>query len=221
MAPALTRVRELQATELGPVLDTAFPRGRDREESPLANLFADAIRENGAGTDAAIGQASGPGGLRVDLPAGRVTFGALYDTFPFDNLVVRRTLTGTQLRQLLTAQLRRPRWGGRTLGVSGLHVQLECRDGAYEVQVERDTGQSIGDEDVLVVAMSDYLAARSDSMVPAAATPHAHEPQVQMMDVVTQWLRARGGRLTAGQFADPARPRWSRTAQAAAGCPAG
>ena len=137
MAPALARVRDLQATPLGPVLETPLPRGSGTEESALANLFADAIREVAPGTDAAIGHASGPGGLRTDLPAGPATLGALYETFPFDNLVVRRTLTGAELRQVLTTQLRRPRWGGRAFGVSGLHVRLECRGGAFDVEVER------------------------------------------------------------------------------------
>ncbi len=218
MAPALARVRALQATPLGAVLETSLTRGSGTEESALANLFADAFREATPGTDAAIGYAGGPGGLRTDLPAGPATLGALYDTFPFDNLVVRRTLTGTELRQLLTAQLRRPRWGGRTLGVSGLHVRLDCRDGAYDVEVARATGRPIRDEDVLVVAMSDYLATRAATIAPAAGTPHAGEPEVQMVDVVAGWLRARGGRLRAVQFTDPSRPRWTRTPQAAAGC---
>jgi 2',3'-cyclic-nucleotide 2'-phosphodiesterase (5'-nucleotidase family) len=141
-----------------------------------------------------------------------------YDTFPFDNLVVRRTLTGAQLRQLLTAQLRRPRWGGRTLGVSGLQVRLECRGGAYEVDVARATGRPIRDEDALVVAMSDYLATRAAPIAPDASAPHAGEPEAQMTDVVARWFRARGGRLVAIQFSDPSQPRWTRTPQAAAGC---
>jgi len=41
-----------------------------------------------------------------------------------------------------------------------------------------------------------------------------------MIDAVGQWLRAHGGRPTAAQFSDPSRPRWTRTPQAAAGCPA-
>ena len=80
MAPGLARVRNLQATRLGPLLETPLTRGSGTEESALANLFADAIRDIVPGTDAAIGQASGPGGLRVDLPPGPVTLGALYDT---------------------------------------------------------------------------------------------------------------------------------------------
>ena len=184
MAPALARVRDLQATPLGAVLETPLPRGSGTEESALANLFADAIREVAPGTDAAIGHASGPGGLRTDLPAGPATLGALYETFPFDNLVVRRTLTGAELRQVLTTQLRRPRWGGRAFGVSGLHVRLECRGGAFDVEVERANGRAMRDEDVLVVAMSDYLAASATSIAPAAGAPHAGEPDVQMIDAV-------------------------------------
>ena len=218
MKPALARVKALQATPLGAVLDTSLTRGSGTEESALANMFADAFREAAPGTDAAIGYAGGPGGLRTDLPAGPVTLGALYDTFPFDNLVVRRTLTGAQLRQLLTAQLRRPRWGGRTLGVSGLHVRLECRAGAYDVDVARATGRPIRDEDVLVVAMSDYLATRAAAIAPDGGAPHAGEPEAQMTDVVAGWFRARGGRLNAIQFSDPSQPRWTRTPQAAAGC---
>jgi 5'-nucleotidase len=219
MASGLVRIRELQATRLGPLLETPITRGSGTEESALANLFADAIRDVAPGADAAIGQASGPGGLRTDLPAGPATLGALYDTFPFDNLVVQRTLTGAELRQVLTAQLRRSRWGGRAFGVSGLHVQLGCHGGGYDVQVERANGRPIHDEDVLVVAMSDVLATRAvASIAPRLDVSHAGEPPVQMVDAVADWLRARGGRLSASQFADPSRPRWTRTPQASAGC---
>ena len=221
MAPGLARVRELQSTRLGPVLETTLPRGSGTEESALANLFADAIRELSPAADVAIGQASGPGGLRTDLPAGPATLGALYDTFPFDNLVVRRTLTGAELRQVLTAQIRRPRWGGRAFGVSGLHVRLACSGGSYDVTVERADGRPIRDQDVLIVAMSDFLATRTvNSIAPESDSSHAGEAPVQMVDAVADWLRARGGRLSARQFADPSRPRWTRTPQAAAGCPA-
>jgi 5'-nucleotidase len=218
MAPALAHVRALQKTRLGPTLTTPLGRGTGTEESALANLFADAMRDAAPGTDAAIGQASGPGGLRTDLPAGPATLGALYETFPFDNLVVRRTLTGAQLREVLTAQLRRPRWGGRAFGISGLHARLGCSANAYVVDVERTSGEPVRDDEVLVVAMSDFLAARAPAIAPTSAAPHATEPPVQMLDAVAGWLRARGGTLTTEHFVDPDRPRWSRTPGAVAGC---
>ncbi len=220
MAPALARVTALRATPLGVVFDASVPRGVGADESPLGNLFADALRDLAPGTDAAISYASGPGGLRADLAAGPVTLGAVYDVYPFDNLVVRRTLTGAQLRQLLTAQFRRARFGGRALGVSGLSLRVDCRDGGYLVDTARASGEAIADDDTLVVAMSDFLAARATSVAPDAAAPHAGEPPVQMRDVVMRWLRARSGRLAASRFGDPAQPRWTPAATPTETCAA-
>ena len=220
MAPALAAVRARQATRLGAELDEPLIRGQGLDESALANLFADAMRDAMPGTDAAIGQASGPGGLRRDLPAGPASLGPLYATFPFDNLVVRRTVNGAELRQLLAAILRRPRWGGRALGVSGLRVQVGCSGDGYQVGVTRATGAAIADDERLVVAMSDFMATRAVALTPHTAGPHVGEPAVQLVDAVAAWLSRRGGRITAAQFADPARPRWARGADASAGCAA-
>ena len=88
MAPALERVRALR--------DAARRRARCADtahggvDSPLGNLFADAQRER-TGADVAISN-NLRGGLRADLPSGQLTFGRLYDVFPFDNRVARVAL---------------------------------------------------------------------------------------------------------------------------------
>ena len=86
------------------------------------------------------------------------------------------------------------------------------------MDVARATGIPIRDDDVLVVAMSDYLATRAAAIAPDAGPPHAGEPEAQMTDVVARWFRSHGGRLRAIQFSDPSQPRWTRTPEAAAGC---
>ena len=73
MAPALSRVRAMQATPLRAVLDTPMRREAGLE-SPLGNLFADALLESSAGADLAVTN-NRIGGLRADLPAGPLTFG--------------------------------------------------------------------------------------------------------------------------------------------------
>ncbi len=202
MAPALARVQALRATPLGAVLSAPVARGAGEEESPLGNLFADAFRARLPATDVGLSYASGPGGLRADLAAGPATLGGLYDAYPFDNRVVRRTLTGRQLRQLLAGQLRRTRFGGgRALGVSGILVRLGCHEGAYQVEASRESGAPVGDDEPLVVAMSDFLAARTNAVAPAAAAAHAAEPPAQMRDVVAGWLR-QAGHVEATQFSD-------------------
>lgn len=68
-----------------------------REESPLGNLVADAIRD-AVGADVAVTNA---GGIRTDLQQGPLTYEALYRALPFDNYVSTLELTGSQLKRFL------------------------------------------------------------------------------------------------------------------------
>src|SRR6185503_21285494 len=63
--PELERVRALRAEPLGAAADG--PIGRAAPESPLAGLFADALRSAVPGADAALSYGPGRGGLRADL----------------------------------------------------------------------------------------------------------------------------------------------------------
>ena len=224
MAPALQWVADVRARPLGVSLDGEVPRGAGDDESPLGNLFADAMRDAVPGTDAALGYAAGPGGLRVGLPVGPITQGAVYDAFPFDNRVVRLTVTGAELDEMLTSQLQRPRFRGRSLGVSGLQVAVDCVNERLEVEVRRSTGEPLRATDRLVVATTDFMAARlaSAGRDPEAGrsrvAPGTHSEAPLVREVASRWMAAQGGTLKAGRFADSARPRWLRTARAATGC---
>ena len=205
MALALARVRRLQATPLGVTLDTAISRAGDLE-SALGNLFADAIRESVPGTDVAINNNS-RGGLRTDLPAGPLMFGRLYDVFSFDNRLARLTISGRDLRRLFADEIRRGRRGA--LGISGIHVRARCGDVGLQVEIVRQSGRAVTDDDRLTVVTMDSLAggpvfgpiARFARAEVALAAPVVRE-------VVEDWLRRRTEPLRADQFLDPERPRW-------------
>ncbi|MEZ5292857.1 MAG: 5'-nucleotidase C-terminal domain-containing protein [Vicinamibacterales bacterium] len=207
MAPALARVAALRATTFGPVFDGPIERGAPEAESPLGNLFADAMRRATAGADAAITYGTGPGGLRLGLPGGPATLGGLYDAFPFDNRVVRRQLTGRDVRQVVANHLRRPRWWARTLGLSGLRVRVACTAGTPAVDVTRDTGASIGDDDRLTVVISDFIAGR-DAVRQALADDATLDTTPLVRDLVTRWMRTRPGPVEASEFLDRTEPRW-------------
>lgn len=93
---------------------------RYNEESDVGNLFADILRET---MDAQIGLIN-PGALRRDLPQGQIRRVDLLDVFPFKDHVVRLTLTGNQLRELLEQSLTLERG---MLQVSGLTVVYDLR----------------------------------------------------------------------------------------------
>jgi 2',3'-cyclic-nucleotide 2'-phosphodiesterase len=89
-------------------------------ESALGNLIADAQRWK-MDTDFAF---MNPGGIRDDIYDGEVTWGELYTVQPFNNDLVKMTLTGEQIRNLLNQQ-----WANlnkiRMLQISGLKYTLK------------------------------------------------------------------------------------------------
>jgi 5'-nucleotidase len=200
LAPELMRVRALRAEPLGAVADGAI--GRAAPESPLAALFADALRAAVPGADGALSYGPGRGGLRADLSEGAVTFGAAYDTFPFDNRVLRVTLSGGQLARVLADQLPQLVDGRRGLfGISGIRATVACDGTEPRVHVTRDTGAAIASDEPLVLAVASYSAGRSAwATVEHEAAVTAVELPVLVRDAVAAWLLDRG-RLSASDYA--------------------
>ena len=113
----------------------------------MGNLFADALREAVPGADVAVIN-NAARGLWADLPVGPITFGQLYDVFPFDNRVARITVTGAELGRWLAAEIRQGRRGA--LGISGVAVRASCLADGIHVDLLRTAGRPIHDEDRLL-----------------------------------------------------------------------
>ena len=130
-------------------------------ESALGDLIADAQRA-AAGTDFAF---MNGGGMRGDLEAGPITFGALYAVQPFGNTVLRLTLTGEQILRLLEQQ-----WSGpyarapRLLATSGLGYRYDLRRPAGErvVSAVDAAGRPLEPGRRYRVAANDFLVAGGD-----------------------------------------------------------
>jgi hypothetical protein len=206
MAPALQRVRDLQATPIGVFLGAPIGRSGDME-SPLGNLFADALREAIAGADVAINNNS-RGGLRTDIPDGELTFGRLYDVFPFDNRLVRLTLTGAELRRVFADEIRRKRRGA--LGISGVIVKARCSADGLDVELFHATGRSNRSRRTGGRRGNGLARFRTDSSRPVSPPAGFSVPEDApiVREVVEDWLRQHGGRLDPEQFVDPDHPRW-------------
>jgi len=208
LEPELDRVRALRAEQLGAFAEG--PIGRAAPESALGHLFADALRSAVPGADAALSYGPGRGGLRADLPSGELTFGAAYDTFPFDNRVQRVTVTGAQLQRVLADQLPQLVDGRRGLfGISGIRAAVACDGAEPHVAVTRDTGERIAPDERLTLAVASYSAGR------AAWAAVENEPAVTttelpllVRDAVAAWLWQHG-RIRAADFAG----RWQLPAE--------
>jgi len=215
MAPELARVRALQATPLGVAADGPIRRVLD-DESPLGNLFADAMRAELTDGDVALTMASVPGGLRADLPGGPLTFGKLYDAFPFDNQIVKLRLSGAELYDVVSQEIRRGRRGA--LGISGVRVRAACSAAGLRVDILRDSGTRIAPEDSLVVVTTEMLAsgAAFAQLGPLGGFSSSYTAPV-VREVVSNWVKRHAAPLSEREFGDPVAPRW-KSPDPSAGC---
>lgn len=212
--PELERVRTMRAQPLGVVADTPLARSSG-PESAIGNLYADALRAAVPDADVALSYGPGRGGLRTDVAAGPVSFGAVYDVFPFDNRITRVELTGAQLTRVLAEQLPQLADGRRgLLAISGLRATITCDDNGPNVALAYDSGAAVAAAEKLVVAAASFSAGRAAW----AALEHElavapRELPLLVRDAAMAWLLARGGRVSAADFVDSAHPRWRVPAQ--------
>jgi 5'-nucleotidase len=205
IAPAVKATEGLKKTPLGVILPAPIRRA-GFPDSPLGNLFTDAYRAGAPGADVSINNTSG--GLRADLPAGPLTYGAVFEVMPFDNRLVTFRLTGAELRTVLATQISR---GTALVGVSGLQVRVTCERGAVNVGMVRPNGAPVTDTERLLVATTDFLATGGDAIFAPVTPPNGFtlEQDIDLVrDVVVESLKKRGGTLRENQLVDAAAPRW-------------
>ncbi len=152
VAPLVNRLISVAAA---PITRTQNEAG----ESALGNLIADSQRA-AMGTDLGF---MNPGGIRADLDAGEVTWGDLFTVQPFGNSLVRMTLTGEEVKDLLEQQftgLTSP----RVLSVSGLAFtwSASAPDGSKVVEISVN-GAPIDPAASYTVTANSFIAAGGDN----------------------------------------------------------
>ncbi len=191
--------------KLGVYLESAFeiPPG---PESALGNLMTDALLES---IDADVAIHNVMGGIRNGLPEGDLTFGAVYEMFPFDNRIVLLDLTGKQLREIIAVQAHR---GRRRASFSGMRVIVGCADNGMDVVMERMNETVIRDDDRLRVIANDYLALGGDDILTPVMPEGGFDIDDGMprtRDVLLRWFRSRTDALDPGDFFIKGRPKWN------------
>ena len=127
-------------------------------ESPLMNFAADALRltaqqHSDTPIDIAI---TNKGGLRSTLAQGTITFGDIYNVFPFENTLALLTLNGSELLQLFAeiAKVKGEAISGARLTISATGELLTATVGGKPVVAEREYR----------IATSDYLSQGNDKL---------------------------------------------------------
>ncbi|SEN63447.1 5'-nucleotidase [Mesobacillus persicus] len=129
----------------------------DNGESVMGNLVADAQRQ-AMKTDIAL---MNPGGIRADIDEGDITWGEVYTVQPFNNDLVKMTMTGQQIRDVLNQQ-----WGTNTtmLQISGFTYTWDGRQpsGQRIVSIQLPDGSEMDSNQTYTVTANSFLAGGGD-----------------------------------------------------------
>ena len=175
------------------------PQGGKGEDSPMAGLMADALREAG-GAD--IGFAN-RGGVRRSMSKGPVTMGAIVEVVPFGNTLVTMDLTGKQIRALLERSVGGewvpgPRGltpGKRSAGMvqpAGAVVTFDSRkpEGQRVLEV-RVGGRSLDEGKLYRVACTNYVASGGDGLVELTQGANRKLSALRDRDMLVKYLAKR------------------------------
>ncbi|MEJ2298854.1 MAG: 5'-nucleotidase C-terminal domain-containing protein [Woeseiaceae bacterium] len=200
---ALALAMERRDTDLGVTLSAAFDLEPD-VESALGNLFTEALLDS---LEADIAIHNVFGGIRSGLPAGKLTFGAVYEMFPFDNAVTIHELTGAELGTILARKAalhRKP-------GFAGMRVAVSCEPHGMKLEMRLKDGTPIGDSDTVRVIANDFLSLGGDDILTPVIKSRGLEIEQGLprtRDVLIQWFMNHPGTLHPSDFGTHDDPKW-------------
>jgi 5'-nucleotidase/UDP-sugar diphosphatase len=130
---------------------------RYQRESNIGNLICDTMREE---TNADIAFLNS-GGIRTDIPKGKITLEQIFTLLPFDNNLVTMNLTGAQILEILEYNAKMEQG---SLQVSGIKVHYDVSEPAGFMVKEVYIGETpLTKEKTYTVTTIDFLAAGGDA----------------------------------------------------------
>jgi 5'-nucleotidase len=177
---AVARVESRLMEPVATIAETLTRRGN---QHTLGNLVADAARSTGNG-DFALWNT---GGIRADIQAGPMRYGAVHEVSPFGNVLVRVRLRGRDLRRYAE------RWvGGNGPGVhvSGLRVEFDGTRpaGSRIVRLVADGGALLQDDRVYSLIINDFMLDDGEGLAPPGVISQ-EIPGVRDIDSLAGYLR--------------------------------
>lgn len=155
LAPAVLGARARKEMPLDVNVEAGIRRSEEGH-SPLGDLIVDVMVKRFGPTDVAI---YNTGGLRSDIPPGPLTYGRLYEVFPFDSRIARFTISGDELRRVVEGNLTSR---GSRLLMAGVRATATCKGSSLDVRLQRDNGTPVKLTDQLRVVTVDFLATGGD-----------------------------------------------------------
>ena len=202
LEPALAAARQKGEDRLGVDVTSPLPHNRS-QETALGNLMTDLMRAPSPGHAGAQVALLNGGGMRTGFLAGPLTYGRLYEAFPFDNALAFAEVRAATLADLLARSLSR---SGSLLSISGLSVRARCQGKSVAVALTRPDGSELPDDARLRLVTTDFLATGGDGIFAGAGL--SFTLGAPLRDHLATTLHERGGQVIPQQLFDPEHPRF-------------
>lgn len=156
----------------------------EKEESPLADLVADAFREKSK-TQIAI---QNIGGIRAPISKGKITWGNVFEVLPFQNTMITLKMTGAQVKKTLERGL------VPTIGVvslSGLRVQFDMTrmPGDRVVSAILTDGSPLEDAKLYSVVTNDFVLIGGDGFTEFQNGTDIVDTGTYLRDAVVEYIK--------------------------------
>lgn len=144
-----------------PVATLAEALPRRGNQYALGNVIADAARSAGRGDFAVWNN----GGIRTDLQAGPLAFGAVHEVSPFGNLLVRVRLRGRDVLKMAEGWVSR---GRPDVHISGITVEYDsaATEGSRVVRARLPSGKPVVATQIYTMVINDFMLDGGDGLRP-------------------------------------------------------
>lgn len=193
LKPYVAKAESVLFKVIGQAEATFFYDGVREEENPLGNLVADSMLwyTKYLGADFAL---QNGGGIRADLPEGRLTERMIYEALPFDSTVVVLTLDGKSVQSLFEYM------ATISSGEGGFPQVSERVSMTIDMRKKKCTqvminGKPLDTRRTYKIATNSYLAAGGDGYRIFLKAIDAYDSSMFQRDVLIEYIEYLGGRI--------------------------
>lgn len=193
LTPFADRVNASLSEVIGESKETYFSKTVRMQETELGDLVSDAMRwfTKNLKPDFAI---QNGGGIRADLPEGKITKKSIHEILPFDNSIVVLKLRGHQIKELFDYIATIPSGKGGFPQVSeGVRFTIDYT--ARKCENISIDGSPIDPERTYTIATNSYMAAGGDGYRILENAEEKYDTSVFLRDAVIEYIIHLGGIL--------------------------
>ncbi len=162
-----------------------IPASKDTPDSPIGNWMTDVMREY-AKADMAF---QNSGGIRNIINKGEVKIRDIYQIMPFENTLVKLTMTGEQIEKLIRDNFRGQK---SSMQISGLTVKYKLQDGKLSSLVLEKNGKTINPQDKFTVVTNNYLTTGGTGGAAFMSAADMQDTMIAVRDVLMDYVKKAG-----------------------------